>query len=407
MTFEIALTGINAASSELEVISNNIANNATNGFKKSNALFADAYATAGQGASSTAIGSGVRLTKVAQDFSQGDMTFTSNNLDLAISGTGFFRMDDHGSVEYTRSGNFSLDADGYIVDPVGKSLTGYTANSDGVITSSLGALQVDRSDLAPKQTTEIDLDLNLDPSAEILASPFDVNDPTTYNFSTSTTMFDSLGTDHEVTLYYHKNAANEWSSYMFTEGQEVSTPGGDTLIFNTGGGLDTVNGGPPSSISTVPFTPVPGTAEQTISLNIAELTQFVNPFGINSISQDGYTPGRLQDLTVDSEGFIFGRYNNGESKKMGQVVLTSFANPGGLTPTGDTGWTETVASGVGVTNMPGSADLGLLQAGAIEESNVDLTAELVAMIGAQRSFQANAQVISTADTISQTIINLR
>ncbi|HBR98112.1 MAG TPA: flagellar hook protein FlgE [Gammaproteobacteria bacterium] len=407
MTFEIALTGINAASAELEVISNNIANNATNGFKQSHAEFADVYAVSGQGTPGTAIGSGVRVSRVAQDFSQGDMTFTSNNLDIAISGEGFFRMDDHGSVVYSRAGNFGLDAQGNIVNSVGHSLTGYTANEDGVLTSSLGRLQLDTSDLPPRQTSEIALDLNLDPSADILAAPFDVNDPSTYNFSTSTMMFDSLGTSHEVTMYYHKDGDNTWSSFMFVEGQEVSAPGGDSLVFSTAGGLESVNGGTGNTISTIPFTPVGGTAEQTIDIDISSMTQFVNPFGINNIQQNGYSPGRLQDIDVDASGVIYGDYNNGEAKILGQIVLTSFSNEQGLTPIGDSAWKESVASGIGVTNAPGSADLGLLQSGAVEESNVDLTAELVAMIGAQRSFQANAQVISTADTLAQTIINLR
>ncbi len=407
MTLEIALTGINAASTELEVISNNIANNATTGFKRSRAEFADVYAVSSTGASGTAAGSGVRVTKVNQEFTQGVMTYTDNNLDVAISGEGFFRMDDHGSVVYTRSGSLGLDNRGFLVNSTGLYMTGFQANSDGLITSTLGNIQINAAGLPPKPTTEIELTLNLDPSSDAMTVPFDINDPTTYSFSTSTTMHDSLGQSHEATLFFQKIAPNEWASYTYVAGQEVNIPGGDRLVFNTDGTLQSLNGGGGSIITTTAFNPSPDASSQVLTIDIDAISQFVNPFGINKIVQNGHSAGLLKDLEIDSTGIIYGRYSNRESKPLGQIALTSFPNSQGLRPIGDTMFAETYGSGIGATNTPGSANLGLIQGGALEESNVDITEELVAMISAQRSFQANAQVISTADTLTQTVINIR
>ncbi|MCB1756332.1 MAG: flagellar hook protein FlgE [Gammaproteobacteria bacterium] len=406
MTFEIALTGINAASAELDVISNNIANNATTGFKRSEAEFADMYASSTLGLSNTATGSGVRVASIAQQFSQGDISYTDNNLDLSISGEGFFRMNDNGSIVYTRSGVFSLDAEGYLVNSAGHYLTGYPADTDGNISSAISSLRLDPGDLSPQATSEMELGINLDTMSEVL-DPFDVNDPNTFNYSTTTTIYDSQGSAHDASIYYHMDAPNEWSSYIYVNDVEVSQAGGNQLVFNEDGTLASVNGNPETLITTNSFTPVDGTAAQTISLDFASTTQYDNPFGINHITQNGYSTGSLEDIEIDGNGIIYGRYNNQESKPLGQISLTNFANPQGLRPVGETGWAETFSSGVAATGTPGSASLGLLQSGSLEESNVDITEELVAMIGAQRSFQANAQVISTADTLTQTVINIR
>lgn len=407
MTFEIALTGINAASSELEVISNNIANNATSGFKRSRTEFADVYAVSSSGSSNTQTGSGVRVTQVTQEFTQGDMSYTENNMDISISGEGFFRMDDHGSIVYTRAGAFGLDQEGYIVNSSGHYLTGYQGDDNGEITSTLGPIQVDAGSLAPKPTSEINLGINLDATAEVLPA-FDVDVASTYNFSTSTTIYDSLGSSHEATLYFHKDGPNDWTSFMYVAGQEVSQPGGEKLIFNEDGSLQSLNGTAGNTvINALPFTPPTGAAVQSLAMDLESISQFENPFGTNEVFQDGYMPGRLADIEVDSSGIIYGRYTNRESKALGQISLTNFSNPQGLRPVGDSSWAETFSSGIGATGEPGSASLGLLQSGALEESNVDITEELVAMIGAQRSFQANAQVIGTADTLTQTVINMR
>ena len=190
-------------------------------------------------------------------------------------------------------------------------------------------------------------------------------------------------------------------------GNEVSQPGGDDITFNPDGSLNQVNGGAGTTITTTNFSPAIGVTPMTLTFDVGAISQFNNPFGVNQIVQDGYSSGRLNDVDIDASGVIFGRYSNGQSKALGQIVLTNFPNPQGLRQVGNTSWAETFGSGVAATGVPGSASLGMVQSGSLEESNVDITAELVAMISAQRSFQANAQVISTADTLTQTVINMR
>ena len=408
MTLEIALTGINAASSELDAISNNIANNATSGFKRSRVEFADVYALSTFGGGTPSAGQGVQVAGVRQEFEQGDMQFTDRNLDLAVEGLGLFRLNDNGAVVYTRSGNFGLDREGFIVNASGNKLTGYGVNGEDEIQPITTDLQIDYTDLQPNESTRVEVEANLDIKAQVL-DPFDVNDPGTFNFSTSTTVYDSLGSAEVANLYFRRDAANTWSAFTYIDGQPISNDPlvGDQLTFDASGALVDVNGSPDGMYTTSPYTPASGADDIVLEFDISEMTQFDNSFGINRIVQDGYSAGRLEDFDIDEVGVIFGRFSNGQAKTMGQITLTNFPNMEGLKQTGTTSWTETFASGEPATGAPGSASLGSLQAGALEGSNVDITKALVSMIGAQRSFQANAQVISTGDTITQTIINIR
>ena len=406
MTFDIALTGINAASTQLDTISNNIANNATTGFKRSRSEFADVYAVSTFGATNPAVGQGVRISGIRQEFQQGDTTFTNNNLDISIEGQGMFRLQDNGNPIYTRAGNFGLDREGYIVNSSGHRLTGYRTNDDDQIEPIIDDLRVDYSDLQPQPTTAVELAMNLDIKDDVLP-PFDVTDASTFNFSTSTTVYDSLGASQLTNVYFHKDAPNTWSAYTYVDGAEVSQIGGDELSFDSSGILQAVNGTAGGSFTTNSFTPASNAAPMALTFDMSAVTQFDNGFGVNRIVQDGYAAGRLEDFDVDPSGTIFGRFSNGQAKTMGQVTLTSFPNMQGLRQIGDTSWTETFASGEPATGEPGTASLGQLQAGSLEGSNVDITQGLVSMIGAQRSFQANAQVISTGDTLTQTVINIR
>lgn len=406
MTFDIALTGINAASTQLETISNNIANNATTGFKGSRAEFADVYAVSTFGATNPAVGQGVRVSGIKQQFQQGDTTFTNNNLDMSIEGQGMFRLQDNGKPVYTRAGNFGLDREGYIVNSSGHNLTGYRTNESDEIEPIIDDLRIDYSDLQPRSTERIELAMNLDIKAEVLP-PFDITDSGTFNFSTSTTVYDSLGSSQLANVYFHKDAPNTWSAFTYIDGQEISQLGGDELVFDTSGVVQTINGTAAGTIDTNTFTPESNALPMSLTIELREVTQFDNAFGVNRIVQDGYAAGRLEDFDVDPSGIIFGRFSNGQAKQMGQITLTNFPNQNGLRQIGDTSWTETFSSGEPATGEPGSASLGSLQAGSLEGSNVDITQELVSMIGAQRSFQANAQVISTGDTLTQTVINIR
>ena len=406
MTFEIALTGINAASVELESISNNIANNATTGFKRSSVEFADVYATSAFGAANPSTGQGVRIANIRQEFEQGDLEFTTRNLDLAVEGQGMFKLDDGGNAVYTRAGNFGLDREGNLVNSNGLNLTGYGVNDQDEIVPIQTGIKIDYSDLAPKTTETVELSMNLDINAEVLP-PFDMNDSATYNFSTSVALYDSLGVSQTANIFFRKDAPNSWTAFTAIDGVEINQAGGDEITFNTDGVPLDVNGNTDATFTSNVFNPTSGATAMSVVFDLKNVSQFDNAFGVNRIDQNGYAAGRLDNFDVDSEGVLFGRFSNGQSKIMGQVTLTSFANQGGLKQSGATTWSETFQSGDPATGAPGSASLGSLQAGALEGSNVDLTKQLVAMIGAQRNFQANAQVISTSDTITQTVINIR
>ena len=404
MTFQIALSGLNAAGSELESISHNVANNTTTGFKRSRVEFADIFASSGFGPS---VGQGVKVEAVRQEFAQGDTAFTNRNLDLAIEGSGLFKLNDNGTSVYTRAGNFGTDREGFLVDASGANLTGFGVDDNDEIIPISTDLQIDFSTLEPNQTTNMDVTANLDINAEILP-PFDVTDPGTFNFTASTNVFDSLGSSRVANIYFRKDAANAWSAFSYIGDTPVSTDtvNGDQITFGTDGSLTDVNGNPDGTFTTDVFTPTGGEPIQ-IDVNLRDITQFDNGFGINLISQNGFAAGNLEDFDIDDAGIVFGRFSNGQSKQMGQITLTNFPNQEGLRQVGSTAWIETLNSGDPATGEPGSASLGRLTAGALEGSNVDITAELVSMIGAQRSFQANAQVISTGDTLTQTVINIR
>ncbi|MGE0372695.1 MAG: flagellar hook protein FlgE [Gammaproteobacteria bacterium] len=538
MAFQTALSGINSSAAELNVISNNVANASTTGFKQSTIQFADVFATSNLGSSSNAIGSGVRISGVDQQFSQGNVEFTDNNLDLAISGQGFFVLNDNGNNVYTRSGAFGVDRDGFVINPQLQRLTGYLADASGNITGALGDIQLDTSDIAPQATTELTFGVNLNASAAVPSAPvtsatitlgsagatqvldtgdspittaafdlvdtygqqvttaqlqftstggnnwnvtlagaggttttaaltvgttgsvtltwdpdgaagsqdsvdltfdtsdltqvagggatdltavatgavqggFDVTDATTFNNSTTMTIYDSLGASHLATVYYRKTGIpNQWENYVFIDGNQITGAqpnGSDLLQFSSSGTLTEINGvtTPPSSYALAPYTPSSGATSLSLTLDYSSLSQYGGGFNVNSLSQDGFATGRLSGIDISDTGVILARFTNGQSSTLAQVALANFGNPQGLTQLGDTSWAESFESGQPVVSTPGSSSLGTVQSGALESSNVDLTEQLVKMITAQRNFQANAQVISTEDTVTQSIINIR
>ena len=406
MSFRIALSGLNASSADLDVISNNIANVSTTGFKKSRSEFADIFSSANIGAVSTAIGSGVNVSKVDQQFSQGNIGFTDNGLDLAISGQGFFRLSDQGSTVYSRAGSFGIDRDGYVTNAKNQRLTAYLADSSGNVTGALGDLQLNTADILPQATSSIDVGVNLDAASTAPVTAFDATDPSTYNNSTSLTLYDSQGISHLGTIYFRKTAANTWETHLFVDNTEATPSVSGALTFNPDGTLATPANG---QVAYNAF-PISGANNLSLTLNYGSASptsQFGSNFGVNSLSQNGYASGRLSGIDISDTGIILARYTNGQSKTLGQVALANFANAQGLRQLGDTSWAESYESGVALVGPPGSASLGAIQSGALEGSNVDLTEQLVNMITAQRNFQANSQVIKTEDTITQTIINIR
>ncbi len=418
MPFRSALSGINAAAQDLRVIGNNIANASTVGFKSARAEFADVYA-ATDGGSANAIGAGVRLSGVSQQFGQGNIEFTDNKLDLAVNGRGFFVLDDNGSRLYTRAGSFQVDRDGYVVNAAADKLVVNNADESGAISGAVGPLRLDRSNIIPKATTRVDVGLNLDSSQKPPSTlPFNPEVPASFTHSTSLTVYDSLGAPHLATMYYIKDVEpNTWATHLFIDGKNAkggTAPpfSGDTLKFNGSGGLESINGAasPPGELTYTNLDTGSGSAPIDLILNLQSTTpttQFGTKFSVSALTQNGYTSGRLSGIDIDDTGIIRARYSNGQTRTLGQVTLADFSNPQGLRQTGNSNWAESFSSGVPLVGTPGSGSLGQLQSGALEGSNVDLTGQLVNMIRAQRNFQANAQVITTADTVTQTIINIR
>ena len=402
MSFQQGLSGLNAAAKNLDVIGNNVANSGTVGFKQSQAQFADVYANSLTGAGGSQVGIGVQVAAVAQQFTQGNITSTNNPLDIAINGGGFFRMDNGGEITFQRNGQFQLDRNGFIVGSGGAFLTGYTADANGVLSTGAPApLFINTADIVPQVTTGIDSVLNLDSTKSALpAAGFNQNDPTTFHNSTSVSIYDSLGNAHTLQTYYVKTAAGAWSVFASTDGAPATSVG--ALNFNTDGTLTTAM---PLSTSVAVTT---GAATPfAVDIDFTGTTQFGSSFSVNKLTQDGYTSGRLAGFSVGDNGIIQGRYTNGQSAVLGQVVLASFANPNGLQPLGNNMWSDTATSGAPLIGTPDSGSLGVLQSSAVEDSNVDLTAELVNMITAQRVYQANAQTIKAQDAVLQTLVNLR
>jgi flagellar hook protein FlgE len=403
MPFQVAISGIKAAADDLNVIGNNIANANTAGFKRSRTEFADVYAVTHLGVASETPGSGVTVSRVAQQFDSVHVSFTKNDLDLAIDGEGFFILDDNGSRAYTRAGAFGLDRDGYVVNAAGQKLVTFQVDASGKVTGATGPLKISTADGTPQATSEMTVGVNLDSRETAPTTAFDPTDSSSYNWSTpANTIYDSLGGSHSVTTYYRKTADNTWDAYTSVDGNAVSGP--DTLTFSSSGALATPASG---LVTTGSFTPSGGAAAMTLTLDYSQATQFGSSFGVNKISQDGFAAGRLTGLDIDKNGTISTRFSNGRTLVQGQVALANFANPQGLQPLGNTAWAETHASGDVAITGPGTAGVGFIQSGALEDSNVDISEELVKLIIAQRNYQANAEVISTADQVTQSIINIR
>ena len=421
MSFQQALSGLNVASKNLDVIGNNVANSSTVGFKSGEAQFADVFAASLAGAGASPIGLGAKLAGVAQQFTQGNITATNNPLDMAINGSGFFIVSPAGTTTpyYSRNGQFSLDKDSYIVNSEGYRVQGYQVDSSGVVQpGTAGDLLVSKATIAAVATgasstaTGVLANVNLNAGDPSIASAFNYQDPTTYNHSTALSLFDSQGNAHTYTMYFQKAAANSWKVYA-----TVSNPAGastpltnlgqvDTLAFSTTGALV------PPAIAAATVTSAQlgygGTVNNLgFNLNFSGSTQYGSAFAVNSLSQDGYSSGQLAGFTVNSDGIIKGAYTNGQTKNLGQFALANFANPQGLQAQGNNMWAASSSSGVALNNQPGTGGNGVIQSSATEDSNVDLTGELVNMITAQRVYQANAQTIKTEDAIMQTLVNLR
>lgn len=508
MSFQQGLSGLNGAAKALDVIGNNIANSSTVGFKGSSTEFADVYARSLNGAGATQAGIGVSVAAVAQQFTQGNIETTANPLDIAINGAGFFRTEIGGAVQYTRNGQFSLDKNGFVVTPQGANVTGYGVAANGqILASTPTPLQINTADMKPVATTKVDTSINLD-SRETTPTnfPFNANDATTYNKQVPVSVYDTLGNQHTMSMYYVKTGSGTWDVYAGADGTEItnvnvakasmddaaamaardawtaatkaspqdpaaiasalanyaaaastavsgaagtagataatvtaiqtaatdtgSTVGATpdqvdqaiaaavsvpsipvgTLKFDSNGALSAALMSPQTLPLNISFPVYPATgAKETLSIKVGfnGSTQYGADTSEKLTTQDGYTAGHLQRFSASADGTLLGQYSNGQTKPLGQVVLANFTNAGGLEPIGNNSWVETSSSGTPLLGVAGTGSFGVLQASATESSNVDLTAELVNMITAQRVYQANAQTIKTQDSVLQTLVNLR
>ncbi|MDP2064651.1 MAG: flagellar hook protein FlgE [Burkholderiaceae bacterium] len=410
MGFQQGVSGLNAASRNLDVIGNNIANANTVGAKLSRAEFADVYASASSNLGSNAVGIGVRVDAVTQQFTQGNLRTTENPLDMAINGRGFFRMSNNGDVTFTRAGQFQLDQTGFVVNSQGARLTGFGVDATGQIATGVPTdIQLPTGGIAPQVTSTADLTLNLDAASTVPASAFAITDASSYTGATSLAVFDGQGNEQAVSLYFRRTAtANEWEVFAAFDGQTLPLGGPPAPVgnvtFSPQGTL--VSPAAPAGLSlNLPFSAASG-GPSNVALNFPGTTQFGSPFGVTQVSQNGFAAGRLSGFSITPEGAIQARFSNGQTQIRGQVALADFRNPQGLVPIGNNQWAQTLASGQPSVSAPGSGNLGVVQGGALEESNVELTQQLVDMITAQRSYQANAQTIQAQDQIMQTLVNL-
>ncbi len=458
MPFRIALSGLRAATTDLKVTGNNIANASTTGFKQSRAEFVDVYAAAYGAIAAVTNGSGARTSNIRQLFSQGNIEYTENSTDLAITGQGFFVVEDDKGRYFTRNGTFGLDRNGDVVNSTGQQLqvfppivTGAAGVSDTTFnTGSLQKVTLSNSIGSPVASTTVNINVNLDGNrvqpyfdtaggvnewdTQGTPLPFNPADPSTFDSVTATTVYDSLGGDHVAQFYYRKvddgaGSVNKWQVITYIDGQEVPpTDNGlpppplpavsgtanraGMMVFASDGTLTSTNtvGDAASTTTSLvysPFATTTGADPITITIDFQKTTQFGDDFAVNELSQDGFTTGRLTGFDVSGNGVVFARYTNGNAEVLGMVALANVPNPQGLAQKGDSLWVETFDAGDTVLGQPGTASLGLIQSGALEASTVEIADQLVNMIISQRNYQASAQVISTADQLTQTLLNIR
>jgi flagellar hook protein FlgE len=425
MAFQQGLSGLKSSSKALDVVGNNIANSSTVGFKSSNGHFADVYAASLNGLAGSQVGIGTQLAAVFQQFTQGNITATNNPLDIAINGGGFFNVTRDGTVFYTRNGQFHNDNDGYIINDQNYRLMGYIASPEGVILPAQPReIQINSGNIEPRPTGndlagDVRMVLNLDSSkSPPTTSPFNYQNPLTYTYSTAQTFYDTLGVEHNVTYFFVKQPVTsppptppigEWDVHATLDGAEPRLLG--RLTFDANGMITTPTPVPmplPTDwdITTGAETPL-GSGQTYWEIDFTGTTNFSGESTVNSQYQGGYGQGSLSSVSVSDRGIVLGNYSNGQSKVLAQVVLSTFPNMNGLVDMGNNLLQMTSTSGEGLIGVPGAGARGVLRATAVEESNVDLTDELVNMITLQRNYQANAQTIKTQDQIMQTLVNMR
>jgi len=412
MGFQQGLSGLNSASAQLDTIGNNVSNASTVGFKSSRTEFGDLFSTSFYGVANTSSGIGSQVTGVSQSFAAGNITPTGRSLDLAINNNGFFTVRQNptsstGTLAYTRNGQFQVDSNGYLVNGNDR-LQGWMANNGVVTQGPVSDLKLQTSSISPAATTKVAMGVNVDSRVSApTVTPLDPTNTNTFNWSNAAQVYDSLGNQHNLTMYYVKGTptttGTPWTVTAYVDGSPATTPNTYTMNYDTSGKLTNTT---PFSVSFTPATANGSAAPLSFTVDYTGSTQTAQASGTPTETVDGYAPGTLSSLNIDTHGNIMASFSNGQNQVIGQVALATFTNSQGLQNEGGNRWQQTLASGVPAYNAPGSGNAGTIQSQALEDSNVDLTAELVNMITAQRFYQANAQTIKTEDTLMQTIINL-
>lgn len=450
------VSGLSAYSKEISVIGNNIANVNTIGFKESRGNFADILSQNSGTGGTLQIGRGISVDSVTPLFIQGTFQSTSLPGDLAIDGDGFFMVKDPttNALLYTRNGNFALNSDGKLANPQGLVLQGFDVDSSGNALPLVADVNILGQSFPPKKSTSGIIQANLDATATVITdpntgnvTPFDPTNPVkTSQFSTALTAYDSLGTGHTIDTYFQKTADNTWNWFMGSRANQLAGQSGDSLVvigsgtmtFTNDGALDTVtttadaNGPLAAAVqgATVNFSFAGGAqANQQIDFNFGTprqilsngafvpnpsaptgfegTTQFASTSSTLLQSQDGYSSGVLQNFSIDEQGKVKGLFSNGQELVLKRVALAKFPSTVGLKPVGKNLFSESILSGQPIIAGPGTSGIGSIQAGALEGSNVDLASQFVELIRTQQAFQANARVITTADQLVTTTVNLK
>jgi len=435
MSFNIALSGINAAQKDLNTTANNIANVNTTGFKESRAEFGDVYATSIFSNAKTSVGNGVATAHVAQQFQQGSLNFTENSLDLAINGNGFFVMSDgleSMDRNYTRAGAFKLDANSFVTNSAGNYLQVYDVNDDGspkaVSMASTKPLQIPDTAGVPESTGNVDMTMNLPATSPLLdPTKFDPTDSGSFTSATSVSIYDSLGESHTLSTYYVKDGtvgapANSWLEFNYVDDQPIDIVGGQAvaaapgtpvkpaalrLTFDSSGLLQQQL---PAIAETVPLGAIltnGADTTQTLKVNINNPTQFASAFEVSKLEQDGATVGRLTGIDIGPDGMVAASYTNGRNDKLGMIAMAKFANEQGLSQAGDTGWRASQLSGNAIAGEANTGTFGKINSSALEQSNVNLTSELVDLITAQRNYQANSRTLEVNSKLQDTVLQIR
>jgi flagellar hook protein FlgE len=416
MSLSVALTGVQVAQTDLDTIGNNIANVSTVGFKSSTPNFSDLYGTSlsGTAGADNTPGQGAATSSLSQLFTEGTISQTGNPLDVAIGGTGFFQVQTGTGIAYTRDGSLQVNSSGYLTNDTGSLVMGYAAPVSGSTSTAsgpLGTIKIDQSSLPPVATSDLTLDVNLpssDPQIDTTANPFSITNASTYNESTTSSVYDSLGVSRTLTTYFTQVSGSgspaQWQTHWgltSSTGALVASGTGATLTFNSSGAL--TGGSGTISVASLPDGAAPLSIQQQFSgSSLSDLA-----FGVNSLSNNGVAGGEYSGLEIAANGNVIGQYSNGSTKVMGTIGLATFVNPEGLSPTSDNNWQPTAMSGLPVTNQPGTGGLGTLESGALEGSNVDLSTQLVNLIVAQQAYQANVQGINVDQQNVQKLLSLQ